>query len=281
MKTASPALQAHLEAELSTLATMVKLTRKDGVVMGFTSHDRDLVLSGVTYKAQGGFSASALESRQGLSTDNLEIAGVIGADGLAESDLRAGVYDHARLDVYLCNWADLSQGTMQLRRGWIGEVQLKGGQYLAEVRGLHDLLQRPIGSTFTPECRHQLGDARCGLSLAALTVTGSVTLVSDASLFYDSARSEADATFAYGLLTWLSGANAGLSMEVKSFAGQRFTLWLPMPHDIAEGDQYQVTRGCDHRYETCRSVFGNLLNFGGFPHLPGVDRILNYPDARA
>ncbi len=281
MKTLSPAFQAHLSKELSTTATLVKITRKDSVVLGFTTADKDLTVSGVTYKADGAFQASAIQNRAALSTDNLDIIGLLDSASISNADLRAGLYDHARIDVYLCNWADLTQGVMQLRRGWLGEVKLIGGKYQAELRGLLDLLQRPFGKTYSPECRYGFGDTSCKINLAGFTVIGTASSAVDASQFTDAARSEANNVFNYGLLTWLSGANAGLSMEVKSFASKQFVLWLPMPNTIAVGDSYSVYRGCDKRFATCQSVFNNAVNFGGFPHLPGVDRALNYPDARS
>jgi uncharacterized phage protein (TIGR02218 family) len=71
-------------------------------------------------------------------------------------------------------------------------------------------------------------------------------------------------------------------MEVKDWdaTGQAFTLWLPMPNDIAVGHTYSVYPGCDRRFATCKAKFNNVANFGGFPHIPGVDKILNYPDRR-
>jgi uncharacterized phage protein (TIGR02218 family) len=280
MKTLSPALHTHLAGELATLATLVKITRTDGVVMGFTSFDRDLTVAGVTYKADGAFQASAIQNRNALSTDNLDLLGMLDSAGISESDLDAGIYDHARVDVYMCNWADVTQGVMQLRRGWLGEIKQISGKYQAELRGLHDLLQRPIGATYTPECRHTLGDTGCTVNLNSIRVIGSVTSMLDASRFNDATRSEADAIFNYGLLTWTSGANNGLSVEVKTFIAQQFTLWLPMGYAIAVGDTYSVYKGCDKRFATCQTTFNNTLHFGGFPHLPGVDRILNTPDAR-
>jgi len=280
MKTVSVALQNHLGRELATLATLVKITRTDGQIFGFTSYDKDMVIGGVAYKADGAFQASAIQNRSTLSTDNLEMVGLLDSSSISESDLRCGRYDHARVDVYMCNWADLTQGMMQLRRGWLGEVKIIGGKYQAELRGLHDLLQRPFGKHYSPECRYGFGDTSCTINLATYTVTGSVSAMADSARFTDSARSEANDVFNYGLLTWTSGANSGIAMEVKSFLSKQFTLWLPMPYAIAVGDSYSVYKGCDKRFATCQSTFNNATNFGGFPHLPGVDRILNYPDAR-
>lgn len=283
MKSLSTALAAHLAEDCTTLAYLLKLTRSDGVVRAYTNHDTELVVAGVTYKADGAFNPSALASTSALSTDNLALSGMVSAADITADDLTAGRYDQARCDLYVCNWADLSQGVLQLRRGWLGAVKLQGGQYQAALLGLHDRLQHSIGDYYTATCRHALGDSRCTVALASLTVTGSVTAVTDTTSFNDSARSEADGFFAYGTLTWTSGANAGLAAEIQSFqaATQQFTLWLPLPHVPTVGDTYQAIAGCDKRLTTCTTKFANTVNFGGFPHLPGVDKILAYPDSRA
>ena len=280
MKTISSALQAHLGGEGTCLAELVLVTRGDGVVKGFTNHDADLVVGGVTYKADGAFSAGMLENAASLKEGDFQVEGILDSALLSEADIEAGLYDHARVDVFVCNWADLTQGAVQIRRGWLGEVTLAGGQYRAALRGMHDLLQRRVGDVYTPECRFDLGDARCAVNVAALTVTGSVTGVTDNAAFYDSSCGAASGTFNYGKLTWTSGANQGLCMEVQNWDGvnQIFTLWLPMAYGIQVGDSYSVYPGCDKRFSTCGGTFGNAANFGGFPHLPGLGTILNYPN---
>ena len=281
MKTISVALQGHLDGEVTTLAELVKISRVDGVVKAFTTHDADLVVGGVTYKADGAFSAARVENAAGLREVDYRVTGLLDSALLSEDALKAGLYDHARIDVFVCNWADVTQGVVQIRRGWLGEVTLAGGKYVAALRGMHDLLQRRVGDVYTPECRFDLGDGSCGVNIAALTVTGSVTSVTDNATFADFRRSEADGVFAYGKLTWTSGANQGLSMEVQGWDGVNliFTLWLPMPHAIQVGDAYAVYPGCDKRFATCGNTFGNVVNFGGFPHLPGLSKVLQYPDA--
>lgn len=282
MKTISSALQAHLDGELTTLAELVKITRTDGVIKAFTTHDADLTIGGVVYMADGSFSAQSLENDASLKDGRCEVSGILDSAIISDADLKAGLYDHARIDVYMCNWADLTQGVLQLRRGWLGEVTLAGGKYVADLRGLNELLQRKVGDTYTPECRYDLGDSRCGVALAGFTFTGSVTAVIDNATFCDAAMTQGDGVFNYGKLTWNSGANNGLSMEVQSWnaSTQTFTLWLPMPNAISVGDAYSVTSGCDKRFSTCCNTFSNVLNFGGFPQLPGLGTILQYPNAK-
>jgi len=283
MKSLSTGLQAHLQGGLTTLAELVKITRVDGTVIGFTTHDRDLVVEDVTYAADGSFSGGSLKQSVNLKESDYDISGILGSESISEEDIRKGLYDHAQIEVFVCNWADLSQGVLRLRKGWLGEVAVNGEGYVASLRGMHDLLQQRVGDSYTPECRYDLGDGRCGINLAALTVSGTVTGVVSRQEFSDYTRGEATGVFNDAILTWTSGANAGAKMEVRAWVydALSFTLWLPMEETIAAGDTYEVAPGCDKRFATCRARFANGANYGGFPHLPGLGKILDYPDAHS
>lgn len=81
--------------------------------------------------------------------------------------------------------------------------------------------------------------------------------------------------FSYGIVTWLTGDNTGYQMEVKNYVPGQISLQLPMPNPIQIGDTFSVTVGCGKAFETdCRDKFGNQLRFGGFPYLPGIDRLI-------
>ena len=67
MRTIPDGLQAHLDGEATTLCHAWRVTRRDGVVMGFTDHDRDLAFGGLAYLAASGFAASETEDGNGLS----------------------------------------------------------------------------------------------------------------------------------------------------------------------------------------------------------------------
>jgi len=90
----------------------------------------------------------------------------------------------------------------------------------------------------------------------------------------------ADDWFTAGKLTFTSGANAGVGSEVKyhhKAAAVTFELWQAMPEPIAPGDTFTVTAGCDKRFATCHDRFNNVVNFRGFPHIPGNDFVIRYP----
>jgi uncharacterized phage protein (TIGR02218 family) len=157
--------------------------------------------------------------------------------------------------------------------GTVGEVRLHRGYITAELRGLQQYLQQPIGSVSSKTCRARLGDAMCTKNLSSFTFTGSVTTATSAQVFTDSTKAQAADYFAEGLLTWTSGPSNGLVVKVKSFAAGVFTLSLPMLSTVSVGHTFSVVAGCQKRLTDCSTKFSNVLNFQGEPHLPGIDEV--------
>lgn len=270
MKTVNPSLLTHLAGQVTTLAVCWKMTTTANVIYGFTSHTADIVFEGVTYRSAQGFTPTTVQSSSGLNVDNMDMKGLLRALGIHEKDVNDGIFDGATLQVFLVNYQDLAQGNLKLRRGFLGNVKLTRVGFEAEVRGLMERFQRTILEVYTPGCRADVFDARCGLTVGLFTVTGSVTSFSNKRIFRDTTRTEADGYFMGGLLTWTSGLNNGLSMEVKKYtsATDEFELVLPMRNQIVVGDAYSVYAGCDKSWETCKTKFDNIVNFRGEPFVP-------------
>lgn len=81
--------------------------------------------------------------------------------------------------------------------------------------------------------------------------------------------------FQGGLVTWTSGLNIGLKMEVKNYYPGYVFLVSQMPYEIVDGDTYVITAGCDKRDITCNARFNNIINFRGFNLVPGNDRLMS------
>lgn len=279
MKTLGPGLQAHLDTGATTLCWCWKLARRDGVVQGFTDHDRPLAFDGVSFSAVSGVSASEIESSLGLTVDNLTLAGALSSASLNEDDLAAGLYDDAAIHIWRVNWADTDQRVL-LKTGTLGEVTRGANAFQAEIRGAAQALNQPVGRVFSHLCDADLGDARCRVHLVA--TAGTVATTYDNRRFSTSGlNSFATNWFDGGKLTFTSGANAGQAMEVKRHAvtGGIVTieLWQSMSRTVAGGDAFSVTPGCDKQLSTCRDKFANTINFQGFPHMPGNDTVLAAP----
>lgn len=174
MKSVSGAFATHLAGEALTLATMWRVVRRDGEVFTFTDHDRDIVYGGETYLAALGYQRAAISSGADLAVDETEVLGLLDSASISESELRAGVWDHAEVRIFQVNWADLTQGELKLRRGTLGEVIMRDdGSFRAELRGLAQPLQSTIGGYYQAECRADLGDARCKIPLRPALRQGS------------------------------------------------------------------------------------------------------------
>ncbi len=188
MQQLSETMLAALESPVTTHATCWKLTRRDATVLGFTDHDTDIIMGAVTYRAAAGMSATAVTSSLGLRVDNLEIEGLLSDAAISESDLLSGLYDYAQIDVYLVDYTDTSHGLLHIKTGWLGEITMRAGQFIGEVRGLSGALQSTIGEVYKPTCRASFGDARCGFNLASVTVSGVATTADGRFGFSDAAR---------------------------------------------------------------------------------------------
>lgn len=269
-KTLPAGLLSHYAGD-TTVCQIVKVTRTDSEVAGFTSWDHPVEVDGVTYEP--GFDPSALSSTDTLAVDNLELTVLADDDDQLREDLLAGRWDGAFFEISEINAESPSDGVNTLKRGWLGEVRFERGRFVVEFRSLAQLLQQPQGIATTKTCRARLGDAACGVDLGPWTVTSTITAVASTREITDNTRAEAEDYFAEGVLTFTDGLNAGISRKVRSFASGIFTLSLPFPFTVEAGDAYTAVAGCRKRREDCRDKFANILNFQGEPHLPGVDAL--------
>jgi uncharacterized phage protein (TIGR02218 family) len=283
MRTIAPELQARLDTGATKLCRCWLVRRQDGVTLGFTDHDADLVFDGVTFGASSGMDASALQSATGLGVDNAEALGALSNAAVREADIRAGRYDRAEIWHWLVDWERPELRALQFR-GSFGEIRRADGGFEVELRGLAEALNAPVGRTVLRTCDRALGDARCGFDLSTPGFGGEGVLLEGsrgAGLVADGLDGFASGWFTHGVLTWLSGANTGTKSAVKTDrpAGsvRRLMLWRSPGYAVATGDRFRMAAGCDKRADTCRAKFDNLLNFRGFPHIPGEDWVTAYP----
>jgi uncharacterized phage protein (TIGR02218 family) len=275
-RTVPAGLAAHLGGECLTLCTCVRITLSTGAVLAFTEHDRDIEVGGVTYRSALGYEAVQIDASKGLAVDQTEVLAVIDDDSLEEPALALGLFDGAEVEILLLNWADPAAGSVILLAGLLGEVRTEGNRYRAEIRSLSQRLQQTIGRSIMPECDVvEFADARCGLNAASYQVTSTVDTVTAERLAFTDAGLAGDAgIYTHGKLEWLTGANAGRVCHVAAHSAGAVQLTTPTPYRFQAGDQYRITQGCDRRMSTCRDRFGNLVNFRGFPHVPGADALM-------
>ncbi|MGG7644381.1 DUF2163 domain-containing protein [Rhodovulum sp. YNF3179] len=283
MRDLNAGLAAHLATGATTLCRAWAVTRRDGRVLGFTDHDRDLVFDGVTFRARSGLTASALQQTSGLAVDNAQAVGALSDASVTEDDILAGLYDGAALRIWLVNWTDPAQRQLQFR-GSLGEIRRAGGRFEADLRGLAEALNRPQGGVYQRDCAAVLGDARCGFDLDTPGYSGEAVIESledGRVLRCTGLDGFAARWFERGRLDVLDGDAAGAGGVVKTDRGdgarREIGLWETIRGALAAGDRVRLRPGCDKRAETCRFKFHNFENFRGFPHIPGDDWLMAYP----
>lgn len=279
MKTLPAPLAAHLSSGATTMAYCWRVTRRDAVVLGFTEHDRDIVCDGTTFEAAAGFTASQIQTSLGLAVDNFTASGALSSASIAETDILAGRYDDATLELLWVNWADPTQFIL-VSKGSLGEIKRMGLAFTAEYRSLAHRLNQRIGDTYQRTCSAALGDSKCRIDLSKVELRATATAQSEGvSRFVTVSGVDAyDADwFTYGKAAFSSGANSGLTLEIKkhlrSASQDVLELWNAPPFAIEIGDTAIVTAGCAKSFAACRNKFANQDNFRGFPHIPGQDHI--------
>lgn len=282
MKNLSPELQAHLDEGTTTLGWCWRITRADGVVFGFTDHDRALQFDGTTFEPESGLTASEVRSGSDLSVDAQDAQGVLSSDRITETDILDGRWDAAQVEVWRVNWQDPSQRVL-LRRGAIGQIRRGRLAFVAEMRSQAHVLGQTVGRMFQATCDAELGDGRCRVNLDAPAFKGSgavIDLLRDRAFTASGLGGFAAGWFGFGTVTWTSGANAGRWTEALSHDltdGLAILTLLEAPVlPIAETDAFVIRAGCDKRLATCAAKFSNVANFRGFPHIPGQDAVLRY-----
>ena len=269
---------------INTRARAWALQRRDGQVLGFTDHDRDIEFDGIRFRAETGMTARALMQTTGLSVDNTEAAGALSSAGLSEADILAGRYDSAELRIWDVDW--VNAGNRQLLfRGVLGEIARSGGAFRVELRGLSEPLSRGGGRVFGALCPAVLGDGACRLDLSKpeFSHIQTVAAVEEAGaiLFLPEPHNAPAGWFEQGRVCFLTGAAAELHgivrRDIATEGGRRLELWGAPGVAPAPGDEIRLEAGCDKRFATCREKFANQLNFRGFPHIPSEDWLTLVP----
>ena len=157
-------MAARIEGGAAMLCHVWRLTRADGVAIGFTDHDRDLSIDGIVCRAASGWTAGVAEGAVGLAAGTFAAGGGLDDDAVTEVDIAAGLYDGARVEAWRMDW-DRPDLRVRLWAGTMARIQREGGAFVAELEGPLAALERVVGRTYGRSCDAVLGDARCGVDL--------------------------------------------------------------------------------------------------------------------
>jgi len=271
--------QAVLEQAVTALAVCWRLSRADGVVLGFTSHDHDLVIDGVVFRATPGMTPSAVTQTDSLEGDSMSLEGVLDVAAITAADLAAGRWSGAVVEVLVCDWSDPGAGFLCLSRGRIGELARPGfaatGAFQVELVSDLEVVDDVLPVRLSPICRSDLGDRQCGVDLDRLRRIWAVSGGGGSRLTLAPGLVAAD-RFRGGRLRFVRGPLTGIDRNIVEVIGSELRLDAAVPERGLSGAWVRLTQGCDKRISTCRDQYRNVLAFGGEPHVPGTDALLRY-----
>ncbi|MBL0317720.1 MAG: DUF2163 domain-containing protein [Alphaproteobacteria bacterium] len=162
----SPALHHHLQQPLTTTAYLWHISLSNGALLAYTSHDRAITYQSILFRPGAGLMTPSTLGYPDEQELPFTCEAIIDDDYLSIDIINNGLLDHAKVELWLVNYDDLSQGHRVLRVGEIVKIHLQGQRFYAEVAGLGDRLQARLGQFYSSTCRAELGDKKCGVMLA-------------------------------------------------------------------------------------------------------------------
>jgi uncharacterized phage protein (TIGR02218 family) len=273
MKTLPGPLTAAIEDETSYLCRIWDLTLSNGTILRFTDLTQDVVVSGNTYVADPGIRVSALAATvDGGQNATIEVA--FGSTTITEAMIRRGQLDSATFTLRAIHWPNPSLGVISLFVGSLADIDWhdRNACSITVRAGLAAKSSNTGGEIYSRTCRANLGDARCKVNLAAISISATVATVTADGNSFTAVALAASATnnFAFGVVEWTAGDNIGLIDEVRSSVTGTglVTLALPPRFPIQVGDVGTVKPGCNKEAVTCKTKFNNLANMRAEPYAP-------------
>ncbi|HRO67160.1 MAG TPA: DUF192 domain-containing protein, partial [Pseudobdellovibrionaceae bacterium] len=133
------------------------------------------------------------------------------------------------------DWSDPARA-VPIRKAVIGRISRADGRFVAELESVAASLDRPNGRYLRRNCDARLGDGRCGVDLSGGAFTGAgevVALTAPATLLADGLSGFEPGWFAFGEITFETGALAGRVMAVIEHAVSEGDVFLTLPADEA------------------------------------------------
>lgn len=280
-------ITSHLASNVHTRCRMLRLALNDGGIIAVTDHDRALTFDtgdgNDVYSPRTGIMASDLSLSTGFDADDVEVTGPLvetatEAWHVTKTMVLGGRLDDAVAHFFQVNWKSLGSGAIKLLKGRVVLAEIEGDRFKLTINSEIAKFSQEVGRVITPYCDADFGDARCGYAVP--TVAAEVTAVTNARQFTVSfTGTYADDYFNKGTVEFLTGELAGTrKVEISDWASSgNITMWTDLVEPPQVGDTLTLRQGCDKTRAACL-VYDNVINFRGFPDVPGTDQVLRYPN---
>ncbi len=283
-------------------AFLWKAIRQDRAKFYWTDHDEEIPFSTgggvgtVTYSPIGGVNIEAVRKTSDGSKAETSLRGAIESDNVTADDIRGGKWRGAYFTQYLIDWTAPFKGPIITTEFYATDAKWDAERFEFAVEGvMHFVISTNIGRVASRDCSHVFG-ATFGRPAAEVGCRYDIGADSEADIIVDtvdddnriididdaSITTQASGYYDLGTITFATGANAGCPpLEIKTYnpSGEIVKLNYPAPFNIAAGDRFTISRGCDHSWDSC-GTRSQTAKFAGHRHMPSEADLKFSPRSR-
>ena len=285
MRSSTAQFQTLLNASQFYRCFLYTITTFLGNVYRYTDADVDVLAGGYVFSSTGpSIKGATYHLVRGLGIDTLNLTVMTKDTDLINNiswsaAALTGALDGCTIKIdfaLLSAWGTPAE-SINIFSGLVQDVKKSELSYDLTILSDADRLNQMIPKLmFQPGCVRTLFAPDCTVLRSSYSFSGSVTAATSRATFGTN-LTQTDGYFALGSINFTSGANSGVGRSVKTYAASGGTLVLsfPLAADLAVGDAFTVTAGCDKSTGSNGCLkFNNLVNFKGFPYLPMPDAIV-------
>ncbi len=262
-----------LEFDILTYAHLVKITTANNTIYAFTSHDKDLVINGVTYKANSAIQPTAYQSNSQLSLDSIQFDSVL--IDFTEYDLFNNIEKGATIETGIVDWLDLPNTineSIDYQKGLIGEIESNGHYYKFEfLSKAASKLNQGYNDKLTSICRHRFGDSMCKYIPQEFIVSVNSLIGDTSRIIIDTPTDNGylSKNHRFGIITFTSGELSGQVYSIDRIEdGANNESYVYLHNNILRlplsSDTAIIKEGCLRTIAVCRE-YNNIENYGGIP----------------
>jgi uncharacterized phage protein (TIGR02218 family) len=282
-----------------------KITRTDATVLRFTTASEEITFNSELYTPVGGANDVAQSKESGMKEANTGFSGIITSDAITTEDLHAGKYRGAKIEEWIVDYMFPFLGYFDYTWYTVREIAYNGSSWQAEMIGAVGKLQQKVGRNAARTCPHVFDDdSDCDFATVnpgSQTEWTGVDVVAVSPTYpkgvfqghYVDLPGSGN-WFSYGIVTFTSGNNSGLHRVIKYYGTTEpavsfwFEAIIAFPFDIEVGDLFTAKVGCCRELDntdanqSCLDCVdhGMVDYFGGYPHMPGTDRMVETPNSK-
>jgi len=170
--------RAYKNSGSCTDTQCIRIELRDGAVLRYTDNQTDLTTSlfnsngtevpipSVTYSSLLPFDLSAVGVNAEAAAE-VDLEGVLGPLGYTREQIAQGVFEDARIYVFLTNYERPVEDEERLFTGFWGESTIIDGRYITKFTSLVSIFEVDTSRIVSQFCDATLGGPRCGVQMTA------------------------------------------------------------------------------------------------------------------